>query len=166
MGSVHGTGVWSDAQMLTVTVASAASWIEGWGPFGRAAVPCLALADTSCSEAGAAIGSAVIGAVVGAAVRAAVGATVAAAVYAPEATLLISCADSRGWAACCAMTGVRRIGFLDCCLSFLACLAAALAAALADKLAYRCTRFCKDVCAGMTPEWHSSAAHMNRTTES
>ena len=160
MGSVHGTGVWSDAQMLTVTVASAASWIEGWGPFGRAAVPCLA--DTSCSGAGAAIGSAVIGAVVGAAVGAAVGATVAAAVYASKATLLISCADSREWAACCAMTGVR----LDCCLSFLACLAAALAAALADKLAYRCTRFCKDVCAGMTPEWHSSAAHMNRTTES
>ena len=113
--------------MLTVTVASAAFWMEIWVHFGRAAVPCLALADASCSEAGAAIGSAVVGAVVGATVGAAEGASA----YACEATLLMSCADSRGWAACCTMTGVR----LAFCLSFLACLAAALAAALADTLA-------------------------------
>ncbi len=77
---MHGTGVWSDSQMLTVTVASAAFWMEGWGRFGRAAVPCLALADASCSEAGAAVGSAVVGA--------AVGAVVGAAACASEATLL------------------------------------------------------------------------------
>ena len=117
--------------MLTVTVASAAFWMEGWGRFGGAAVPCLVLADASCSEAGAAIGSAVVGAVVGATVGAAVDAAEGASAYACEATLLMSCADSRGWAACCAMTGVR----LAFCLSFLACLAAALAAALADTLA-------------------------------
>ncbi len=129
--------------MLTVTVASAAFWIGGWTHFERAAVPCLALADASCSEAGAVV-STMVGAVVGAVVGAAVG----AAAYASEATLLKSCADSIGWAACCAMIGVR----LAFCLSFLACLAAALAAALADTLAYRCTCFCQDVSAGMKPQ--------------
>ncbi len=157
MESVHGTGVWSDSQILTVTVASAAFWMEGWVHFGSAAEPCLALAVASCSEAGA-----VASAAVAALAAAVVGAAVGAAVCASEATLLMSCADSRMWVACCKMIGVR----FAFCLSFLACLAAALAAALADTLACRCTRFCQDVCAGMTPQQHSIAAHMSRTTES
>ena len=101
MESVHCTGVWSMSQMLTVTVASAAFWMEGWRHFESAA-PCLALADASCSEAGAVIGAivaalvaAVVGIAAGAAVGAVVGAAVGAAVCASEATLLMSCADSR-----------------------------------------------------------------------
>jgi len=143
MESVHGTGGRSDSQMLTVTVASAALWMEGWERFGGIAVPCLALAEASCAEAGAAVS-----ATVAALVAAVIGPAVEAAAYASEAILLISCADSRTWVACCAIIGAR----LAFCLSFLACLAAALAAALADTLAYRCTCFCQDVCAGMTPE--------------
>jgi hypothetical protein len=126
--------------MLTVTVASAALWIAGWVHFGSAAEPCLALAVASCSEAGA-----VVSAMVAAMAAAVVGAAVGAAAFASEATLLMGCADSRGWAACCAIFGVC----LAFCLSFLACLAAVLAAALADTLAYRCTwflseRVCRD----------------------
>ena len=130
--------------MLTVTVASAAFWIAGWVHFGSAAEPCLALADTFCSEAGAVV-SAMVAAMADAVVGISVGAAVGAAAFASEATLLMGCADSRGWAACCAIVGVR----LAFCLSFLACLAAVLAAAVADTLAYRCTwflseRVCRD----------------------
>ena len=157
MESVHGTGVWSDSQVLMVTVASAAFWMEGWVHFGSAAVPCLALADASCSEA-----AAVVSATVAALTAAVVGAAVGAAAFASEATLLMNCAGSRGRVSCCAIVGVR----LDFCLSFLACFAAALAAALADTLAFRCTWLCQDVCAGMTPDRHSSAVHVSRITES
>ena len=77
--------------MLTVTVASAAFWMEGWGRVGGTAVPCLALADASCSEA-----DAVVRATVAAMAAAVVGIAVGAAACASEATLLMGCADSRG----------------------------------------------------------------------